>query len=99
MSDYVSMDEAFKLLQVSSGRAARTIIEREIELGAKIDYVALTPRARMIRRSDLEKIIAKREALTDGTGKVGKGRPKKDKAEGFATPAGKKQKPSPVVAA
>ncbi len=94
MSEYVGMEEAGKLLQVSSGRAARAIIEREIELGAKLDYVALTPRARMIRKSDLEKIIAKREALTEGTGKVGKGRPKKDKAEGFATPAGKKVKAS-----
>jgi hypothetical protein len=46
----------------------------------------------MIRRSDVEKIVAKRLALTDGTGKVGKGRPKKELAEGFATPAGKKIK-------
>jgi hypothetical protein len=93
MSDYVGMEEAGRLLQVSGGRAARTIIEREIALGAKLDYVALTPRARMIRRSDLDKIIAKREALTaDGTGKVGKGRPKKEQADAFATPAGKKAK-------
>lgn len=92
MSDYVGMEEAGKLLQVSGGRAARAIIEREIELGAKLDYVALTPRARMIRRSDLDKIIAKREALTGGTGKVGKGRPKKEQADAFATPAGKKVK-------
>lgn len=94
MSEYVSMEEAAKLLQVGSGRAARAIIEREVELGAKLDYVALTPRARMIRRSDLDKIVAKREALTGGTGKIGKGRPKKEVAEGFATPAGKKIKAS-----
>jgi myo-inositol catabolism protein IolC len=92
MSDYVGMEEAGRLLQVSGGRAARAIIEREIELGAKLDYVALTPRARMIRKSDLDKIIAKRQALSEGTGVIGKGRPKKDKADAFATPAGKKAK-------
>jgi hypothetical protein len=94
MSEYVNMEKAAELLQVSSGRAARAIIDREIELGAKLDYVALTPRARMIRLSDLLKIVAKREALTGGTGKVGKGRPKKEQADAFATPAGKKVKAS-----
>lgn len=92
MSEYVSMEQAKEMLQVSSGRAARAIIDREIDLGAKIELIKLTPRALMIRRSDVEKIVAKRLALTDGTGKVGKGRPKKELAEAFATPAGKKAK-------
>lgn len=92
--ELVGMADAAKLLQVSAPRAARTIIEREIELGAKIEYLKVTERAYVIRRSDLEKIIEKRKAMTDGSGKVGKGRPKKEVMGLAGTPAGKKIKAS-----
>lgn len=97
--DFVGMADAANLLQVASPRSARTIIEREIELGAKIEYVKVTERAYVIRRSDLEKIIEKRKALTaDGTGKVSPGRPKKATEEIAKVPAGKKPKAVPVAA-
>lgn len=97
--EFIGMADAAKLLQVSAPRAARTIIEREIELGAKIEYVKVTERAYVIRRSDLERIIEKRKAMTDGTGKVGKGRPKKELQEIANAPVSRKKPAAPAVPA
>lgn len=60
------MGKAAELLQVAEARVAREILKRE-----GVELVAASPRAYIVKLSEVERIVEKRG------GKIGPGRPKK----------------------
>jgi hypothetical protein len=71
--ELIGMGEAAIRLQVSEARVARELLRRE-----GVELIAVSARAYVVAAADVERLIQKRRADSpDGSGKIGRGRPRK----------------------